>query len=56
MLQFYFWETGESDFYDMVLSTDEDIVHFCGRLLDDIPFEQTFRECLAAAVSFSHVA
>ncbi len=49
LLQFAFWETGEADFYGLDLRTDKDTIHFNGRLLDDTSFEQTFRECLAAA-------
>jgi hypothetical protein len=49
LLQFAFWETGEADFYGIDLQTGKDIVHFFGRIVDDLSFEQTFRDCLTAA-------
>jgi len=47
LLQFAFWETGEADFFGLDLRTNEDIVDFLCRLLDDVTFEKTFRDCLS---------
>jgi hypothetical protein len=49
LLQLAFWETGEADFYGLDVPTGKHLIHFFGRVLDDASFEQTFRECLAAA-------
>lgn len=49
VLQLAFWDTGEADFYGIDLLTSKDVIHFCGRIVDDASFERTFEECLALA-------
>lgn len=49
LLQLAFWVTGEADFFGLDTVTGADIMHFEGRMLSDSTFEQTYRDCLAAA-------
>ena len=46
VMQFFFWETGEADFFGVELDTGREITSFMGRILDDNTFEQSFEDCL----------